>query len=238
MKRIVISQPMLFPWVGLFEQIRLADVYVHYDDVQFSKGSFVNRVQVKTATGIKWLTVPLQNLRLGQEIRAVAIDDKTDWRRAHLDLLSRSYASSPFKDDMLSLVQSVYQRPARTIAEVAVASMEAICDYFSLTEGKNFATSSHLGIGGKSSQRVVDIVKRFEGDVYITGHGALRYLDHELCESRGVRVEYMDYQKLAYRQLHDEFTPYVSALDLIANEGRQGRGVIASGTIYWKDFIK
>jgi hypothetical protein len=238
MKRIVISQPMLFPWVGLFEQIRLADVYVHYDDVQFSKGSFVNRVQVKTATGIKWLTVPLQSLRLGQEIRAVAIDDKTDWRRAHLDLLSQSYASAPFKDDMLSLVQSVYRRPARSIAEVAVASMEAICDYFSLNEGKNVATSSHLGIGGKSSQRVVDIVKRFEGDVYITGHGARSYLDHELFESRGVRVEYMDYRKLPYRQLHGEFTPYVSALDLIANEGREGRGLIASETIYWKDFIK
>ena len=46
---VVISQPMLFPWVGMFEQIRLADVYVHYTDVQFSKGSFVNRVQIKTA---------------------------------------------------------------------------------------------------------------------------------------------------------------------------------------------
>jgi len=232
MKRIVISQPMLFPWVGLFEQIRLADIYVHYDDVQFSKGSLVNRVQVKTATGIKWLTVPLQNLRLGQEIRAVAIDDKTDWRRAHLDLLSQSYAASPFKEDMLSLVQFVYQRPARTIAEVAMAGMEAICDYFSLTAGKTFAMSSHLGIGGKSSQRVVDIVKSCEGDVYITGHGARRYLDHELFESRGVRVEYMDYRKLPYRQLHGDFTPYVSALDLIANEGRNGGRVITSGTVY------
>ncbi|HMG74737.1 MAG TPA: WbqC family protein [Pyrinomonadaceae bacterium] len=238
MKRIVISQPMFFPWVGLFEQIRLADVYVHYDDVQFSKGSFVNRVQVKTSAGMKWLTVPLQNLRLGQEIRAVMIDDKTDWRRAHLDLLSQSYASSPFKDDMMSLVQSVYQRSARTIAEVAVASMEAICDYFSLTQGKNFATSSQLGIGGKSSQRVVDLVKRCDCDVYITGHGARYYLDHELFESSGVRVEYMDYRKLPYRQLHGEFTPYVSALDLIANEGRDGSRVIASRTLYWKDFIK
>ena len=56
--RVVISQPMLFPWVGLFEQIRAADVYVHYDDVQFSKGSFTNRVQIKTARGPRWLTVP------------------------------------------------------------------------------------------------------------------------------------------------------------------------------------
>ena len=49
MTTVVISQPMFFPWVGMFEQIALADVYVHYDDVQFSKGSFTNRVQLKTA---------------------------------------------------------------------------------------------------------------------------------------------------------------------------------------------
>ncbi len=60
---VVISQPMLFPWAGMFEQIRLADVYVHYPDVQFSKGSFTNRVQVKTAGGSRWLTLPLRDLQ-------------------------------------------------------------------------------------------------------------------------------------------------------------------------------
>ena len=68
MTTVVVSQPMFFPWVGMFEQIRLADAYVHYTDVQFSKGSFVNRVQIKTADGFRWLTVPLKNVALGQNI--------------------------------------------------------------------------------------------------------------------------------------------------------------------------
>src|SRR5271165_5531971 len=77
---VVISQPMFFPWVGMFEQIRLADVYIHYSDVQFSKGGFVNRVQIKTASGIKWLTVPLEGVSLGQKINQVRIDDRRAWR--------------------------------------------------------------------------------------------------------------------------------------------------------------
>ena len=36
---VVISQSMYFPWVGMLEQIRLADVFVFYDDVQFSKAA-------------------------------------------------------------------------------------------------------------------------------------------------------------------------------------------------------
>ena len=47
--KVVISQSMFFPWVGFLEQLKLADVYVFYDDVQFSKGSFTNRVRVKAS---------------------------------------------------------------------------------------------------------------------------------------------------------------------------------------------
>ena len=29
---VVISQPMFLPWIGLFEQVKVADHFVHYDD--------------------------------------------------------------------------------------------------------------------------------------------------------------------------------------------------------------
>ena len=51
MTTVVISQPMYFPWPGFFELIAAADVYVHLDDVQFSKGGFTNRIQLKTVQG-------------------------------------------------------------------------------------------------------------------------------------------------------------------------------------------
>ena len=56
----VISQSMYFPWIGLFDQIRLADEFIFYDDVQLTRG-FYNRVQVAQANGTKFITVPLAN---------------------------------------------------------------------------------------------------------------------------------------------------------------------------------
>jgi hypothetical protein len=47
----------------------------------------------------------------------------------------------------------------------------------------------------------------------------------------------MDYRLDPYPQLHGDFTPYVSALDLIANCGVSGRDRIRSGTLYWKEFV-
>jgi hypothetical protein len=237
MKRVVISQPMFFPWVGLFEQIRLADVYVHYDDVQFSKGHFVNRVQVKTAHGSRWLTVPLKQLHLGQRIDEVCLDDAQPWRQRHLASLSQAYRDAPLLDAMLKLVRHVYEQRVRSLADLAIASMDAVCRFLELATQTEFLRSSALGVPGTSSRRVLDIVRRVGGDIYITGHGARNYLDHDLFEANGIRVEYIDYQKRPYPQLHGEFTPFVSVLDLIANVGTAGRDVLVSPTVYWKDFL-
>ncbi len=238
MTTVVISQPMFFPWVGLFEQIRLADVYVHYVDVQFSKGSFTNRVQVKTAGGPRWLTIPLRDLHLGQHISTVQMAPGGGWRQSHLALLEQAYAKAPHLKDMLALASDVYSLDTESLAQFVIRSMNICLAYFGLEEGRTYVQSDRLGITGAASQRVLDIVRSVDGTVYVTGHGARNYLDHELFESHGVRVEYMDYRKTPYSQLHGEFTPYVSVLDLIANAGRDGREAIRSGTIYWREFLK
>jgi hypothetical protein len=234
--RVVISQPMLFPWVGMFEQIRLADVYVHYTDVQFSKGSFVNRVQIKMADGFHWLTVPLKNLSLGQNIDEVEINETKDWRRGHLDFLAQALRGAPHVGDALALVESVYAEKSSRLADVAIRSLEAVLAYFGLAQGRRFVRSPDLGIGGAGSARVLEIVKKLGGTVYVTGHGARNYLEHEAFERAGVRVEYMDYRRTPYPQLHGAFNPHVSILDLIANTGRAGLEFIHSQTVNWKEF--
>lgn len=234
---VVISQPMFFPWVGMLEQIRLADRYVNYDDVQFSKGSFVNRVQVKTADGTRWLTVPLKGLSLGQKIAEVAIDHRKNWQHQHLQTLRQAYASAPFLQDMLTLVDEVYGQAHTTIGALSEASLMAVCRYFGLDTGRRFLQIRDLDVPGASSRRVLAIVQKLGGDRYITGLGAAKYLDHTLFDEAGVSVEYMHYRKTPYPQLHGEFTPYVSALDLIANTGTEGAQYIASGTTHWREFL-
>lgn len=74
-------------------------------------------------------------------------------------------------------------------------------------------------------------------DINIAGLGALNYIDYKLFEDNNIKINYMDYKKTPYTQLHGEFTPYVTILDLIANEGSKGKDIINSNAIYWKDFI-
>jgi hypothetical protein len=233
---VVISQSMYFPWVGLLEQLRLADVFVHYNDVQFTRG-FYNRVQIKTSAGTTWLSVPTKDRHQGQKIDEVRIDDGQQWRRQHRELLHRAYAGAPFVAEMLALVDVVFDHPADTIADISLASMMSLADYFHLCGDRLFLDSRSLNIVGASSQRLLDITRKVGGDAYITGHGAKNYLDHQLFANSGIEVRYMNYLRMPYRQLHGMFTPYVSALDLVANCGVEGARYIRSETVSWQEFI-
>jgi hypothetical protein len=235
-KRVVISQPMYFPWVGLLEQIRLSDVFVHYDDVQYVRG-FFNRVQIKTANGSRWLTVPIKDWHRGQLINEVKIDNSVNWRASHRTLLKHSYSNAKHLDEMLSVVDRVFAFEYETLSDLSIASFLELAKYFGLTIDTEFKLSSQMGIGGVSSKRLHNICVSERADVYITGHGARNYLDHELFEQSGIIVEYMDYQMKPYPQLYGEFTPYVSALDLIANCGMSHKGVISSDSKNWKSFL-
>lgn len=94
-----------------------------------------------------------------------------------------------------------------------------------------------LCIDGSGSQRVLNIVRALGGSVYLTGHGARNYLDHEAFEQVGIQVNYMQYKRHPYPQRWGEFTPFVTALDLVASLGRDGLQHISSTGVAWREFI-
>ncbi len=234
-KKIVISQPMFFPWRGLFEQIALADIYVHYDDVQYPLGrSFMSRVQVKTPDGIQWLSVPIKNQGI-QLIKDVTVDESQDWRSHHKKVLKHMYGKAPYYKEMISLVESIYCTKTNSLSELNIHSIEKISDYLGISP--TFTRSSNLKSETHGSEKLLEIVKKLGGDTYITGHGALNYLDYDLFEANEVRVEYIDYLCSPYPQMYGGFNPYVSILDLIANTGNNSIHYVNSPTKYWRDFI-
>ena len=57
---VAIMQPYFFPYAGYFRLLRVADLFVIYDCVQFPRRGRVHRTQVPApGGGFEWLTLPL-----------------------------------------------------------------------------------------------------------------------------------------------------------------------------------
>ena len=236
-KTVVISQSMYFPWCGLLDQIRLADVFVHYDDVQLSRG-FYNRVQVKTSNGSSYITVPIKNRKQKQLIDQSYISYETNWVDQHRAILLNSYRHLPFIKEALDLFDTVHDKKYDLLSDLSRASIKILAEYFQLDNKVQFINSADLSISGSSSQRLLMITKKLGGNTYLTGHGALKYLDHTLFEDNGIEVKYVDYCFKGYKQVHGTFTPYVTALDAIAHLGTRACDNLLSTTINWRKAIE
>lgn len=244
MKKIVISQPMLFPWRGIFEQIKLCDVFVYYDDVQLPKGGgkgrgFITRVQLKKRDGSRqWLTVPVKRPTGSYLMINEAVFSDQKWRKKHLGSIRDNYRKAPHFEEIYEvLIQQIYGLETDKLNEFLIFSMDRIMEYIGLNRKKFRSSLLNIGKDIGQSERVLAHCKHFGAHTYISGHGAKNYIDYSLFEKHDVQIFYMDYALSEYPQINGAFTPYVSILDLLFNVGSDAMHYLCSPAMYWKKCI-
>lgn len=234
MTTVVISQPMYLPWPGFISQMAAADVLIWLDDAQFSRGSFTNRIQMRTSAGSRWLSIPLVGKGFQVPIRDL-VAAQPDWLRSHRDSLRQALAGAPFLPDALSILDAA--AAADTVCDALIQSAEC-CLAACHPPGNDIRRSSEMGVPGASWRRVLDLVLAVGGTRYLTGHGAANYLDHAAFEAAGIAVDYMGYDLRPWPQQHEPFSPYVTGLDLIAHVPPERRSThLSRKTIPWRDFL-
>jgi hypothetical protein len=231
--KVVFSQPMYLPWQGLFDQLRHADIFIHYDDAQFTKGGFLNRVQVKTAEGFSWLTVPVR-YHSGASMLATPIERTKNWQDKHLTALRQTLAGLPHVS-VVDAIEPTLRAPHASLAEMNIALFEQLARMMGFTA--RFLRSGDMNIDAQASEKVLRVLQQAGATRYITGHGAKNYLDHALLEQHGITTEYIDYALPAYPQKFGAFNPYVTVLTLLAVVGPTAApDYFTSPTIPWRKF--
>ncbi|TPW16741.1 MAG: hypothetical protein FD126_3810, partial [Elusimicrobia bacterium] len=98
-------------WLGYYQKMAAADVFVYLDDVQYRKRAFQNRNRIKTPDGPLWLTVPVatRGLRF-QKVRGVKVCPG-DWPSRHFEALRHNYARAPYFHEHEDWLRGLYARP-------------------------------------------------------------------------------------------------------------------------------
>lgn len=228
MTTLVVLQPSYLPWLGYFDQLAKADVFVWYDDVQFDKHGWRNRNRIKGPKGPIWLTVPvLHSGRPDQLILDVEIDNRLPWRRKHRSSIEQLYARAPFLNHLLPELTEMLERPWERLVDLDIATTDWLAAQLSIATPRS--RSSLLGIDGDRNDRLLNLCRHFGATRYLTGDAARDYLDVPRFEAIGVEVVWHGYSHPSYSQLHGEFVPYLSALDLLLNAGPTEAGKLLKG---------
>ncbi len=214
---VVILQPSYIPWRGYFDQIRSADLFIFYDDVQYDKHGWRNRNQIKTAQGKQWLTIPVHSKGVteGIAIKDVHMDWSKPWAANHLKALTFSYNKAPHFKEYLPLLESFYNRRDDCLADFTIETTIALSRELGITSTRFIRSSQLPDITGLKTDRLIQILKQVGATHYISGPSARDYVEPEKFEQAGISLEYMEYNYPEYPQLYPPFDQYVSILDLM-----------------------
>ena len=228
-RTLVVLQPGYLPWLGFFDQMRRADIFVFYDDVQYDKNGWRNRNRIKSPAGPHWLTVPVRVGSLSQRISETEVDNRQPWARKHLGTVRQFYSKAPhLKRYLPELEELLAGRRWELLAELDEAVVKLMCRWLGLE--RPTLRSSELGVEGQRSERLLKLCLRLGARRYLSGSAAQSYLDVEMFARHGVEVVWQDYSHPVYPQQHGDFVPFLSALDLLLNCGDDSASIIARGS--------
>lgn len=224
--RVAIHQPQYWPWPPYLHKVLTADVFVYLDTVQYSKGGLQNRNKIKTAAGAHWLTLPIDR-HSGRTIGEKALADPRVPLK-HWQLVADAYRRSPglaeWGDDLETLLANL----PSSLADAAIASTEWLLDRLG-ADCRRIRASSLEAVEGRSSELVASICAELGATEYLSGRGALDYLEPRDFEAVGCTVSIQRWTSPVYEQQYPDlgFIADLSALDLVLNRPDGARDVIA-----------
>jgi WbqC-like protein family len=219
MKKLAILQSNYIPWKGYFDLIGCVDEFVLYDDMQFTKNDWRNRNQIKTPSGLQWLSIPV-----GQDIRRRIKDVEIlnhDWQIKHWKSLCANYARAENFKVIAEWLEPIYMAELHSnLSQLNRRLIEAVCVYLNISTTITNSWDYELGEG--KTERLVSLCRQAEATVYLSGPAAKNYLDERLFASAGIQVEWFEYSGYpSYPQLWGDFSHGVTILDLLFNCGKE-----------------
>ncbi len=222
-------QSSYIPWRGYFDFIDDVDLFIFYDDVQYTRRDWRNRNKIKTREGTAWLTIPVHYHHDPSAIQLICdsrIDYSSDWSRKHLLTLKQWYHQARYFETYYGEFSRLFAERYPTLSELNITlcqwTMTQLAIHTPLKKSVEFSPQ------GEKTPRILDILKKVGADSYLVGPEAKSYLEEDLFQEAGIHLEYKSYEYPPYPQLWGDFTQGVSVLDLLFNVGPDARKYLKS----------
>lgn len=225
MKKVAILQSNYIPWKGYFDIIHDVDLFIFYDDVQYTKNDWRNRNKIKTSSGLQWLTIPIGSHN-DKKIYEIEINNN-QWGKKHYHSLQANYSKAPFFKKYIDFLQYIYlEREWSSLSELNQFLIKTIATEY-LKINTEFQDSRNYKINGNKLDRLIMLLEKTKADYYLSGPSAKDYIDENLFHNKNIKLIYKEYPEYPqYSQLHPPYNHYVSIFDLLFNTGDEAASYI------------
>lgn len=208
-------QPYFFPYLGYFALMAAVDVFVAYDNVQFSRPGWINRNRILRDGSPEWWTATVADSPHTHLINQRRYRDWPTQRERLLDLLRQRYRKAPQRAEGLALVESALPDDEDNVARCntrllmrLAAALDLPCRVLCASE---LAHDIHL----RGEARVLALAAALEATDYVNAPGGRGLYTNANFEAQGIALRFVEPAPDAYRQFDHPFVPCLSIVDAL-----------------------
>lgn len=213
-------QPYIFPYIGYFQMVESVDTFVFYDDVNFIKKGWINKNRFLLNGADYTFTVPCIKISQNKTIAETEVAADSPELSKLIKQIEQSYRKAPYFDLVFPIVEKVLAQPDGSIADLAIRSIEAVCQYLNL-ERKLVKSSlvSPQSKGMEKADRLIHITRQQGFDTYVNAPGGRAIYTPDYFAQHGVNLYFIQpVSTLEYPQFNSKnFVPWLSIIDVIMN---------------------
>ena len=214
-----IHQPNFMPWLGYFYKIWQSDIFIFLDDVQFIKtgSNYTNRVSINIDGQTHYITIPIRRGSGVQEInKSKFLNEK--WKKKLIATLQNNYAKTPYFNENREFIFELINFEADNLSDYNIHFIKAISNRMNFNT--KFVNSSAFKIKTKSTQRLIELIKKVDGEIYLSGLGGDEYQEYNMYKNEKIEITYNKIPSFEYSQPKvEEFIHGLSIIDAIFNVG-------------------
>jgi hypothetical protein len=224
-KTIVILQSNYIPWKGYFDLMAVADEFLLFDEVQYTKNDWRNRNRIVLNGRLHWLTLPVRTAgKFGMPIERIEVS-RAEWAVAHWDTLKQAYRQAPHFRSIAPILEETYRTAATLtrLSEINEHFLRSIATLLGLDTSVMQARIVPRATADPTD-RLLEICKARCATTYVTGPAARAYLNTSVFGHAGIAVQFANYSGYpTYPQDRVPFEHGVSIVDTLMQCGLEAR---------------
>jgi hypothetical protein len=213
-KRVVLMQPYFLPYMGYYQLLGAADLFISYDTAQFMKNGWIERNRYLLDGEPKWFGIALENSSHTLPIRDKRISQNFHYPRM-LEKLRHAYRKAPHFHTVMNWLTTLLEQPASSIAELNLRVLRASCALIGLDTPIIAASDLSPGAGLGGQARVLELMTETAATHYLNPAAGAFLYNADAFADAGVQLELLRAELPHYPQHKHEFVGGLSVLDAL-----------------------
>ena len=207
-------QPYFFPYIGYFQLITAVDLFVVYDNIQYTKKGWINRNRMLQNGTDVIFSLPLK--KDSDTLDVVQRELAADFNRDKLlSQFTGAYRRAPYFEQTFPLVERIVRYEDVNLFGFIHHSIVRTCEHLGI--GTEIRVSSEIAIDHdlKGQDKVLALCRAVGANTYVNAIGGLELYERSDFAAQGIALKFIKARPFEYPQFGGAFIPWLSIVDVL-----------------------